>query len=136
MAAEPFEQVLEPARFGLGFGRGLGGFGRFFAETITNDGLGVLERWGVEDCLDTVPGGFAGEGLVEQSRAVGAAAVLIGKRRGRQRQQHEHQQHQHRGHAAQALAQASEHQLDVPRLEDRAPVQVEAETAGDIYRLP
>src|SRR3546814_4115035 len=61
LAAHPFEPCLEPARRFVGLGR----FGGFFTQAIAGKRFRVLERRGLEDRLDAVPGGLAGKGLVE-----------------------------------------------------------------------
>lgn len=124
--------------------------------------LAVGEGRGVENGLDVVPGGCAGEGLVEQAVGIGAHRVdllfrlgglvagsgRVGHRLGRgllcdggcgrqgEGQADAQAQQQGVGDTGQALAQAAEHQLDVPGFQLGAAVQVEGEAAGDVDRLP
>ena len=67
------------------------------------------------------------------SGEVTGSAAQDGLRDGHQQ---EHRQQQGDGGAAQALAQAAEHQFDIPGFQHGAPVQVKAETAGHVDRFP
>ncbi|MNO77009.1 hypothetical protein D3C76_681040 [compost metagenome] len=123
--------------------------GTLVAQAPAGHGFAVSERRSGEDLFRCAVRPLAAELLLLQPRGFRAVRVLRWQRAalrvagggpgglGRQQHQAASDQQQHGiGAADQALAQAAEHQFDVPGFQLRAAVQVEGEAAGHVDRLP